>query len=320
MNVWITGIAGSLGSNLTSVLAEAGYNVMGNDILRYEEAWRLHTLTEDFKYVWSSTEDLDTSLLEKVDVIVDASIGFADRPFSLHSPVKTFFDNIQPSFFLLEKVKKMRKKPHIIYPSSFNIFYAKSGLVISETTPPSPSTLYGWSKASVEMLYNCYGHTYNIPYTITRVGSAYGERGRGDELPHKIILYILFDKREFYLRSPQTCRLWTYTGDVGAFYLRLLEHLSEANGLTLHLAGNKGDKIVSNIQLFNMIKDLMNASIECKEGEYELGETVNGKPITFQIDSKFTREFLKWQPSFTLENGLNRTIDWFSRKYWRYKV
>ena len=311
MKIWVTGIGGCLGSNLTSTFASKGYEVGGNDILRKEEAWRLHDIIYPFEYVWCATEDLDKSLLEKYDVVIDCSIGFPDRPFGTQSPIKTFYDNIQPSFFLLEKLRRIEKKPHLITPSSFNVFYGLDSPKITEKTPVQPSTLYGYTKASVEMLVKCYGNTFNIPYTILRVGSAYGEKGRGDELPHKIILYALKGKKQFILRSPKAKRLWTYSGDVSSFYLKLIEHLNEVKGETLHLAGNRGDQIVENIELYNIIVSLMDSNMECVEGEYEEGEMVHGKPIDFTIDSSYTRKLLNWSPQYDLGEGLLKTIEWF---------
>ena len=46
MKVFITGIAGVLGSNLANFLVSKGYKVVGNDIIRKEEAWRLECMDQ----------------------------------------------------------------------------------------------------------------------------------------------------------------------------------------------------------------------------------------------------------------------------------
>lgn len=318
--VWITGMAGTLGSLLTDFFVRKGFTVKGNDIIRKEEAWKLNDVRDNFKYFWKSSEDIEREEIEDVDIIFDCAIGFADRPFAISSPIKAFYDNISPSFFLLEKVRRLEKKPHIVYPSSFNVFYGHGEMTVSEKTQKYPSTLYGWTKSVVEDLYRTYGLAYNIPYTITRVGSAFGPKGRGDELPHKIILYILNGKKTFYLRSPKSKRLWTYAKDVLNFYEKFINEYREFDKEIFHLAGNVGDRIIENIELFNIIRNEMKSNIEAEYGEYEVGELINNKPISFQIDSEYTREKLNWRPQYTLEVGLRETIEWFSRKWWRYSI
>jgi CDP-glucose 4,6-dehydratase len=156
-----------------------------------------------------------------------------------------------------------------------------------------------------------------VPVIITRVGSCFGPKGRSDELPHRLIIYAL-KNRKFYLRSPRAKRLWTYSRDAIRFYERLFEKLDECVGLTLHCAGNKNNEILENIELARMVKKLTNDDMEIIEGEYELGEIVDGKPIEFQTDCSFTRELLGWKPKYSVEEGLRRTIEWFKKNLWRY--
>jgi nucleoside-diphosphate-sugar epimerase len=145
--------------------------------------------------------------------------------------------------------------------------------------------------------------------------SAYGEGGRSDELPHRLIIYGLKGRR-FRLRSPHAKRLWTYSKDIMRFYERLVEKIGEAAEFELpilHSAGNKGDVITSNVQLAEMIRRFI-PSLEYETAEYEPGE----EQVDFKVDSRFTRNFLNWTPAYTLEEGLQRTVEWFKRNIERY--
>jgi nucleoside-diphosphate-sugar epimerase len=322
MKVWITGIAGVLGSNLARRLKAKGFDVTGNDVVKPNDAWRLKG--SDIKWQWKATEDLTLEDISNVDIVMDAGLAVPDRPLGTNSPKYTLINNLMPPMGLLELVKQVRKKPWLIYPSSFNALYGwifKGIDKFSENLSTFPTSIYGWSKGSAESLYLTYHFTYRLPVSVIRTGSTFGEGGRLDELPHKLIAYGLLNKPEFFLRSPHAKRLWGYVGDVLEFYDKLFERGSpEDNYEILHLAGNRSDEIVDNVDLAKRIFKLTNADTNIKEGEYELGEEYKGKPIAFTHDAEFTRNALNWKPSSTLDDGLGKTIKWFKENRWFYNT
>jgi len=314
--VTISGVAGVLGSTLANFFLERGIDVRGIDIQRINEAWRLKGIRERIEYTWKSTWDIEKEDIRDSDLVVDCAIQFADRPMGTSSPTHTLSGNLYPSLNMLEACRKLNKedKPVLIYPSSFNSLYGNVPATLSEDTSLLPSSIYGWSKASAELLYKTYHKSFGIPSIVTRVGSAYGPKGRSDELIHKLIIYGLQD-RDFYLYSPRAERLWTYVKDVLSFYDHLLDNLESNIGKTLHCVGNKSDKTIENIELARMVKDLTDSNMEIEKGEYEAGEIVDGEPISFDIDSSYTRRKLDWQPEYSLKEGLKETIKWFREKW-----
>lgn len=317
MKIFITGIAGVLGSNLATMLVSLGYNVRGCDVIRKDEAWRLGPILDKIIYLWKSTIDVGAEV-EGADIIIDCGLGFADRPFGNDSPVSTTIGNILPPLCLLERIRKMPRRPVLIYPSSFNSLYGHVGATFVETMSQFPTSIYGWTKASVEQLYTVYRIMYGLPVILTRVGSAYGEQMRSDELMAKLIIHSLLGKQRFYLRSPRAERLWTHIEDVLSFYNCLLNKLDSHIGETLHCAGNLGNRICENVEIAKMIVKTTGTHMEIVEGEYEPGETVFGTSIRFSIDSDYTREALGWRPRVSLEVGIKRTVDWFKANLWRF--
>jgi len=226
--------------------------------------------------------------------------------------------NLLPPLRLLEALRQADFKGYAIYPSSFNALYGhRTGAVFSEFTPPLPNNVYGWTKGAAELLYHSYRRQYGLRTLVTRVGSAFGPRGRSDELPHRLIIYGLLGKR-FTLRSPYAKRVWTYAEDAIGFYDRLLERLDdvyESGVFTLHLVGNKGDEVTTNVELAKRVKKYV-PSLDWVEGEYEPGE----RDVDFTYDSTLTRTLLKWSPQFSLDEGIERTVAWFKENLWRYSA
>jgi nucleoside-diphosphate-sugar epimerase/intein/homing endonuclease len=179
-----------------------------------------------------------------------------------------------------------------------------------------PGCIVHNSKGAAENLYFAYHKAYGVPVIVTRVGSAFSKRMRSDELAARLIIYGL-KGRTFTLRSPQAKRLWTYSGDVLGFYEKLMDKLNECVGLVLHCGGNRGDRIVSNVELATMIKSFI-PDLNWVLGDYEPGELINGQPVSFNVDSSFTRKLLGWQPKYSLEEGLREVVEWFKKNIERY--
>jgi len=320
MRVWITGITGVLGSALASTLISQGHYVAGNDIVRIDEAWRLKDLGIDdqIQYAWKSTTDLEVRDLLEADVVVDAGLMVADRPFGITSPNFTVENNIKPALHLLETVRHFEEynitMPVLIYPSSFNALYGlEINTILKDSISPVPNTVYGWTKAGVELLYKVYYESYSIPVIITRVGSAFGPRMRTDELIGHLIIHALKNEA-FQLRSPASKRLWTYIGDALQFYTMLFENIEHYIGKTLHCAGNLNREILTNLEIARKIKDLTGSTMEIIPSDYEPGETKGGKPIDFKIEYSN----IEWKPKYSLDEGLLDTISWFKNNMWRF--
>ena len=316
MRILVTGAAGVIGSALCDRFAGSGYAVRGVDICRIDEAWRLAGSRDRIEYRWKATNDLGRDDLAGIDAVIDCGLGVADRPFGGDSPSYTAASNVLPPLRLLEVASRMApsEAPILVYPSSFNTLYGHpAGSRYTAGMQPLPSSLYGWSKAAVELLYASYHRSHGVRCVITRVGSGYGARMRSDEFPARLMLSALRG-RAVTVRSPGAKRLWTYGEDVVEFYSRLVEVAGEYNGRTLHCAGNADGRIVDNMELARMVRGISGRDMDIEPGEYEPGEIVDGRPISFDIGG----DAPLWSPRFTLEEGMRRTLAWFKENLDRY--
>ena len=316
MRVLITGGAGVVGSALAERFAGMGMAVTCLDICRIDEAWRLEGVREQVRYLWKATNDIVSDDLRGIDVVIDAGLGVADRPLGGSSPGYTALANLLPPLRVLEVVSRMDRMPAVIYPSSFNTLYGHArGQRYSARMLPSPSSPYGWTKAAAELLYMSYHRSHGIPCVVTRVGSGYGPRMRSDELPARLALDVIRG-RDIELRSPGASRLWTFGPDIVDFYGRLIERVGEYVGQTLHCAGNADGRIVTNMELAEMIVGIGGrGGARIAAGEYERGEVVDGRPISFEVEEGPSP---LWKARFTLREGMERTFRWFEENAGRY--
>ena len=323
--ILILGGAGVLGSLLAHRLSEF-HKITVVDIVRPYEAWRLHenrknsiinihdnvykiTLTNGKKvdYIWSYAENVSINY----DIVIDAAIGNADRPMGLYSSKEVAMANLSVPLSIYKKYKDPTKYNRekggiIIYPSSFNSMYGHSE--IKKDKLPDPSSLYGWTKAAAELLYRSLAREKNAKIVITRVGSAFGPRGRSDELPHRLIIDMLNNKDTIHIMSPYSKRLWTYAEDIAEFYEKLIDNLEVKEGemKVYHVAGNKHPGAITNMELLYTIAEIVGWNGAIDERPYEPGEIVNNRPIDFEYETDIT-------PKYTLMEGLEKTVEWFKQ-------
>ena len=327
VRILVTGGNGVLGSSLSKLFLKLGNEVLVTDIVRRDECWRLLNLEimDEIEYDWKGSQDLPHEYLKGFDLVVDCAIGFPDRPFGTGSPRAAIAANLDPAIGILESLRKLSYPPPVIYPSSFNSLYGNQG-IYDEMTPVNPTSLYGWTKAAAEQLYQTYHRSFGIPIFITRVGSSYGEMMRTDELVAKVIMANL-QGREFTLRSSFSSRLWTYLGDVIEAYEAIVKMSNygheekfkdeaDARNSVINVAGNSHDEILNNVNLCKRISSVMGSDANIRiEEVYEPGENIRGKPVNFEINADWSRMLLRWRPRYNLEEGLRRTINWFSGSY-----
>jgi len=212
--VYISGIAGELGANITRVLLDMGFDVAGNDITRIKEAWRLTDITDRIAYKWKATQDLSREDLNGYDAIIDAGCQ-ADRPLGETSPYYTHQNNLTAPMHLLEVVKELATKPICIYTSSFVIFFGvpPSEQTITEKTKPKQKGVYALTKYFAE---------------------------ETDQFIHRIIIEMLKQKSRIQVWSPEAGMAYTYGEDALQLYKLLFNRdLTDFVGTTLHHAGNK---------------------------------------------------------------------------------
>ena len=254
------------------------------DVCRVDEAWRLEGVRGRARYLWKASNDIVPDDLRGVDVVIDAGLGVADRPLGGSSPGYTSLANLLPPLRILEVVSGMDRMPSVIYPSSFNTLYGHPrGQRYSARMLPSPSSPYGWTKAAAELLYMSYHRSHGVPCVVTRVGSGYGPRMRSDELPARLALDVIRG-RDVELRSPGASRLWTFGPDIVDFYGRLVERVGEYVGQTLHCAGNADGRIVTNMELAELVAGFGSGGTRITAGEYERGEMIGGRPVSFEVE------------------------------------
>lgn len=162
MHIFITGIAGFLGSNLADFYIKKGFKVSGNDNL---VGGNLENLNDKVNFTKANCEDLDrmTDIMKGADVLVHAA-AYAHEGLSSFSPKLICNNNLTGSVSVFTAAIRNKMK-RILYCSSM-ARYGNVKAPFSEDGPINPVDPYGVSKFAAEEILKILSRTHNIEYNI----------------------------------------------------------------------------------------------------------------------------------------------------------
>lgn len=315
----ITGGAGFIGSNFVHywVRKYPDHKIINLDALTYSgNLANLSGLDHSHNYVFVEgdirNQELVDRIMEGVDIVVHfAAESHVDR--SILTPDIFLQTNILGTHTLLKAAvkHKVSRFHHISTDEVFGSLELNTETKFSEMTPYDPRSPYSASKAASDHLVRAYGETYELPFTITNCSNNYGEYHFPEKLFPLAITNLLENKKIPVYGDGLHVRDWLYVQDHCSAIERVL--LDGKNGETYLVGGLNKD--VSNLEIVHMILKLMGKS----EEDLEFVTDRAGHDRRYAVDwSKINRE-LGWEPSVTLEEGLQKTIDWYknNQAWWK---
>ena len=312
-SVLITGATGLVGSWLTRRLVEAHADVVCviRDWIPQSELVRARTI-EQVKVVRGDVRDrdfLERTLGEhEVEVVIHLAaqtiVGIANR-----NPVSTFESNIQGTWNLLEACRRSPLVKSIVIASSDKAYGDQEILPYSEETPLAGQHPYDVSKSCADLISGAYAKSYGLPVVITRCGNFYGG---GDLNWNRIVtgtIRSLYRDQAPVIRSDgQFVRDYFYVEDGAAAYMLLAERLITDPALRGHAFNFSNEIQITVLDLVQRISRLMNKNIQ----PVVLNQATN--EIRHQyLSAEKARRMLGWAPLFTLDQGLQATVQWYER-------
>lgn len=312
-SVLITGATGLVGSWLTRRLAESGADVVCliRDWVPQSELVRARTI-EQVKVVRGDVRDRD--LLERmigeheVEIVIHLAaqtiVGIANR-----NPISTFETNIQGTWNLLEACRRSPVVKAIVVASSDKAYGDQEVLPYSEETPLAGQHPYDVSKSCADLIAAAYAKSYGLPVVITRCGNFYGG---GDLNWNRIVsgtIRSLFRGQAPVIRSDGLfVRDYFYVEDGAAVYMMLAERLIQNPALGGHAFNFSNEIQITVLDLVQRISRLMDKAID----PVVLNQATN--EIRHQyLSAEKARRMLGWSPLFTLDQGLQATVQWYER-------
>ena len=194
MTIVVTGGCGFIGSSFVHLCKNLGHEVLVIDKMTYasNEDW----LPMDTELLVSDICDVNESDLGEYDYLVNfAAESHVDNSIKDGKPfVKT---NVEGTYNLLELARKNKNLKKFVQISTDEVYGDLDMLNIDASFEQNflyPSSYYSATKASADMLVFSCGHTFNLPYIITRTCNNFGIRQHEEKFIPTIMKSIKEDK------------------------------------------------------------------------------------------------------------------------------
>ena len=175
-----------------------------------------------------------------------------------------------------------------------------------------PISDYGVSKAASTLYCQAIAKREKKPIVSLRLFSPYGYYEDKDRLIPSVILSCL-NETTLQLSSPGHVRDFIFIDDVVDCYLKAVKYSDKITSEVLNVGFAKQhsiEEVVDNVM-----------QLTGSKASPGWGEAINlrSEPKMWQADIARTQQVLDWKPSYDLNKGLKKTVDWFRKNSFLYK-
>jgi UDP-glucuronate 4-epimerase len=312
MNALVTGGAGFIGSHVVERLLDRGDRVTVIDDFNdfYDPAIKRRNVAPFASRVRVVEADIcdaaalrDTFQRERFDTIVHLAARAGVRP-SLAHPRLYIQANVVGTQNLLELAREFGVRK-FIFGSSSSVYGVNGELPFTESDPIfNPISPYAATKLAAEALCHVYHHLYGLDMVCLRFFTVYGSRQRPDLAIYKFTSAIADGKPVEIYGDGSARRDYTHIEDIVQGVLACLDrafgfeiiNLGESRTVELH-------------ELVHLIEKAAGKKAQIRQLPAQPGDV----PITYADISKAKR-LLDYHPQVTIEDGIQRFVDWFRKQ------
>jgi len=325
LNILVTGGAGFIGSAVVRLAIARGHSIVNVDALTYAACLEnVASVSKSPKYFFEYADIRDRNALDTIfkkhqpDAVMHlAAESHVDR--SIDGPVDFIETNVNGTFNMLEAARiywqahgklETFRFHHISTDEVFGSLPSDPSIQFTEETPYDPRSPYSASKASSDHLVRAWHETYGLPVVLTNCSNNYGPYHFPEKLIPVIILNALADKPLPIYGNGSNIRDWLYVEDHADALLLVLEQ--GAIGQSYNIGGENER---TNLELVQTLCKVLDRLKPKNTGTYaDLITFVQDRPghdARYAIDPGRIRDELGWRPSVTVEEGLEKTVQWY---------
>ncbi len=302
MKTLVTGGAGFIGSHLVNRLIQEGYAVVVVDNLSTGKKKNLHPDAKFYKMDIQSRSLARVFKKEKPELVfhlaaqMDVRRSVADPRFDAES-------NILGMLNLLE-MSVQNGVRRVIFASSGGAVYGDQEIFPApESHATAPLSPYGVSKRTGEHYLHYYQKVCGLEYTALRYANVYGPRQ--DPLGEAGVVAI-FAQKMLKGEQPIINGNGMQTRD-----FVFVEDVVEANMATIRSQGsdffNVGTGVETSVNdLFRLLSHLIGTNLKEMHGQEKKGEQLRSS-----LDCRKIYKALDWGPRISIQEGLEKTVDYF---------
>ena len=322
MKILVTGGAGFIGSAVVRHAIRAGHQVVNLDALTYAACLdNVASVSNAPGYVFEQADIRDRAALDRVfaahqpDAVMHlAAESHVDR--SIDGPVDFIDTNITGTFNMLEAARAYWVARDM--PAAFRFHHISTDEVFgslgetgqfTETTPYAPNSPYSASKAASDHLVRAWYETYGLPVVMTNCSNNYGPFHFPEKLVPVVILKALAGEPIPVYGKGENVRDWLYVEDHADALLTVVAR--GAVGRSYNIGGENEARNIDIVRMICAILDEKRPKSTPYADQITFVTDRPGHDLRYAIDPTRIRDELGWRPSVTLEQGLERTVQWY---------
>ncbi len=330
MKLLITGGAGFIGSAVVRRAVADGESVVNVDALTYASCEaNVASVAGSPRYAFEKADIRDRAALDRIfqdhrpDAVMHlAAESHVDR--SIDAPGDFIETNITGTYNMLEAARSFwtaQSKPesfrfhHISTDEVFGTL-GEAGM-FTEETPYAPNSPYSASKAASDHLVRAWSETYGLPVVVTNCSNNYGPYHFPEKLIPVVILKALAGAPLPIYGDGSNVRDWLFVEDHAEALLLVLRKGELGRSYNI---GGENER--TNLELVETLCEILD---RLRPGNRPYAEQITfvtdrpGHDARYAIDPTRIRNELGWQPSVTVEEGLERTVQWYlnNEPWWR---
>ena len=311
MRVLVTGADGFIGSHLTEMLLEKGYQVKALSYYNSFNDWgwlegihhpHLEVVTGDVR-----DPHFCKHITKDVDIIFHLAALIA-IPYSYIAPDSYVDTNIKGTLSICQAAKE-NGVGRVIVTSTSEVYGTAQYVPIDEKHPKQPQSPYSATKIGADALAMSFYNTFELPVIIARPFNTYGPRQSARAIIPTIITQIANGRKDIQVGDLTPTRDFNYVKDTCKGFIELSE-CDAAIGQEVNIASNREISMRDTLQL---IAKIMGADVIFAEDKQRL-RPKNSEVFRLWGDNTKIKQLTGFTPSYSLEEGLRETVEWFLNK------
>lgn len=307
MKVFITGVAGFLGSHLADAMLAEGHEVIGCDSLI---GGYLDNVPDDVEFYQVDCKYLNTmnKLMKDVDVVYHTACT-AYEGLSVFSPNLISQNTYQITASVASAAVTQGVK-RFVYCSSMARYGTQEVVPFTEDLTPKPQDPYGISKLAAESLLKCLAEVHGMELVIAVPHNIIGPRQKYDD-PYRnvasIMINLMLQGRQPIIYGDGTQkRCFSFVQD-DISCLKAIAFQDNVVGEVINIGPD--EEFVTINELATTIANILNFDLE---PVYMTGRPQEVKLATCSADK--ARKLLGYQTKYTLKDGLIEMVDYIQKR------
>lgn len=309
-NIAITGADGFIGSHLTEALLKEGYHVKA--LAQYNSfndwGWLEQVSHPELQVVTGDVRDPNfcREFVRDADTVFHLAALIA-IPFSYVAPDSYIDTNVKGTLNICQAARDAGVE-RLLVTSTSEVYGTAMRVPIDETHPKQPQSPYSASKIGADAIALSFHNAFGLPVTLVRPFNTYGPRQSARAIIPTIISQIATGERVIKVGDLTPTRDFNYVADTCRGFIEIARSPLTI-GEEVNIATGRE---VTMQQTLDTIASLMGADVTWERDEARIRPSASE---VFRLcgDNSKLKRLTGWSPEISLEEGLRRTIDWFTR-------